>query len=108
MKTAGRINWLKIDYPAKSLYDVIKDGVFKDLSVVPRQSWKKLIHNTPLQHNCNRRGFNNVFAWWKIRIGLMSNNEADCNTPDSFLGFGMDQTSVGDRNTKAFGYILVK
>ena len=108
MKTAGRINWLKIDYTAKSLYDVIKDGVFINLNIVPRESWKKLIDNTPLQLHCNRRGFNNVFGFWKIRIGIMSNNEAHCNTPDSFLGFGTDLTSAGDRNTKAFGYILVK
>ena len=60
----------------------------------------------------------------RARIGIISNQENDCNTPDSKIGFGTggypnydDNTcgnwarhggDNGDRDIKAMGYILVQ
>ena len=78
-----------------------------------------------LQKNCNRQGFN-VRGDGRhpnspdARIGIIANNEDECVTCDSRLGFGTAR-GLGDSNTcgnycpfycqtavKAFGYILVQ
>jgi hypothetical protein len=51
-----------------------------------------------LQDNCNRRGLNvrantsngNVD---RVRIGILSNEQNDCDTPDSYVGVGTDLSS---------------
>ena len=44
------------------------------------------------QNNCNREGFNvesdSGSSWPKARIGILFNNEDDCRTCDSRIGFG--------------------
>ena len=61
------------------------------------------------------------------RIGIIGNNENDCASPDSFIGFGTTNieyapanlkkvscgnfaihASDGDRSLAAFGYLLIK
>ena len=59
----------------------------------------------------------------KARIGVIANQENDCNTPDSRIGFGTggnndDSNTCGNeaahdpdnghKHTKAMGYILVQ
>ena len=84
-----------------------------------------------LQPFCNREGFN-VQAdtpepfWARARIGIISNNENDCFTPDSRIGVGtagdacgqdtsisvgnsaICSTDAGGRNTRGFGYVFVR
>jgi len=48
--------------------------------------WKTLIGSqASLQRNCNKEGFN--VAIGKARIGIVGNNENDCNSCDSRIGF---------------------
>ena len=127
MKTDGKINWVKVNYTAVSLHDVIKGETFKAISGISRTNWKKLINDSSLQRFCNRVGFNNyVSGNTKIRIGILGNDENNCLSPDSWIGFGTEGnpcrvTNTGScgnaagcnpdngiRNIKAFGYILVK
>jgi len=82
-----------------------------------------------LQTGCNREGFNAVCTYSsspsKARIGILGNNENDCVTCDSKIGFGtagrMDDSNTcgdntvsgytsdnGGKNIKAMGYILVQ
>ena len=84
-----------------------------------------------LQENCNREGFNIDIlgaesAGLKVRIGLIANNENECLSCDSLIGFGTSargcrgesrQTSCGNvaicdqlqnMNIAAFGYIFVQ
>ena len=79
-----------------------------------------------LQHNCNTEGFNVVGTSnyrSKARIGIISNNENDCSSCDSRIGFGTGgypddsntcgnelkhSTDNGDKKVKAMGYILVQ
>ena len=79
-----------MDYQASSLYSVIADGVFRETSL-NRTSWMSLIETSILQHFCNRQGFSQkCFAGGNLRLGLIANQEDDCSTPDSFIGFGFN------------------
>ena len=74
-----------------------------------------------LAGNCNIEGFNAVFGGPRARIGILGNNEDDCLTYDSRIGFGLggnhggtcgnEAWFGGDNGVKAIeaiGYILVR
>jgi len=105
-------NFIVINQLADSLYSLIADGQYRNTSV-GRNMWKTLLGLQPhLQHNCNKEGFNAYTRSAKARIGILGNNENDCNTCDSFIGFGTgwpaNNGPCGDKNTKVMGYILIK
>ena len=89
--------------------------------------WKTLVGSrASLQLRCNKEGFNTVStssANAKARIGILGNNENQCHTPDSRIGFGtgghpddsntcgneaINRSDNGDTHIKAMGYILVQ
>ena len=79
---------------ASSLYDLIADGNYRATNL-GRQKWKSLIGDSSLQRNCNKEGFNvklTVSGYSdfhaRIRIGIIGNQENDCFSPDSYVGFG--------------------
>ncbi|KAK3750715.1 hypothetical protein QZH41_017272, partial [Actinostola sp. cb2023] len=80
-------NWIHLNYKARSLYSVIADGRYRSFSI-GRSKWKSLIAGSSLQRNCNREGFNNLLPQERTRIGILSNNENSCSSPDSRIGFG--------------------
>jgi hypothetical protein len=41
-----------------------------------------------LQLNCNREAFGNASGVGRVRLGLLTNNEPDCASPDSYVGLG--------------------
>ncbi|KAK3731831.1 hypothetical protein QZH41_020192, partial [Actinostola sp. cb2023] len=109
-KVGNDLRWVAIPYSASSLYDVIADGTFRQFSI-GRATWMSLIAGASLQNNCNKEGFNNG----RSRIGISSNNEHDCITTDSYIGFGIANwvsISCGNRyyslRKAAFGYILIQ
>jgi hypothetical protein len=86
-------------------------------TTVGRDKWKSLLADASLQKNCNQEGFNTL----RCRIGITANQEADCNSPDSWLGIGcaggFAAGNWADPNwepdnfgkaTKAFGYVFVR
>ena len=128
MKIGQEINFIVINKQANSLYSLIADGKYRATSLV-RDTWKKLIGSqASLQTHCNKEGFNAAvyndrYDPSMARIGILGNNEKDCNTPDSRIGFGTggyddDNNTCGneasyypdnnDRHIKAMGYILVQ
>jgi hypothetical protein len=134
MKVNGATKWIALNYTTNSLHSVIKDGTFKK-TTVGEEAWKSLINGSSLQENCNEEGFNirmnYMFSrrrYMNIRIGLVANNQNDCDTYNSCIGFGTSvrgcwvdvrSTTCGaanmancvqlnNKNTAAFGYILVK
>jgi hypothetical protein len=122
LKVGNNLNWALIPYKATSLYDVIADGVDRNFTI-GRTKWMSLIGGSSLQSNCNAEGFNGGTGRAAVlRIGIRGNQEDDCNTPDSAIGFGfgiiLKEVSCGNRcrlrcnndvrNTIAFGYILIK
>ena len=128
MKIGQQINFIVINKQANSLYSLIADGQYRAASL-GRNTWKTLIGSeASLQNNCNREGFNadcTNGANSKARIGIINNEQNDCRSCDSRIGFGTGGTpdksntcgneardkwssDNGDKNIKAMGYILVQ
>ncbi|KAK3739931.1 hypothetical protein QZH41_015979, partial [Actinostola sp. cb2023] len=105
LKVGNDLRWAAISYSASSLYDVIADGKFRAFSI-GKATWLSLIAGASLQANCNMEGFNIGVA----RIGIKSNNENNCITPDTNIGFGLNHHhSCGNRGGQyAFGYIMIQ
>ena len=115
-------NWILVNYPATSLYSLIADGNYLQTNA-GRAEWMSLINDVSLQENCNREGFNVTFDHHnlKLRIGIVSNNENDCDSCDSVIGFGIEMKSWKwssgnihikkywiDHKKMTFGYIFVQ
>ena len=125
MNIGQQMNFTVINKQANSLYSLIADEQYRNTSL-GRNTWKTLIGSqASLQHNCNKEGFNVVSSSThsKARIGILGNNENDCISCDSKIGFGTggyprDSNTCGnvaghspdneDKNIKAMGYILVQ
>ncbi|XP_078351725.1 uncharacterized protein LOC144636394 [Oculina patagonica] len=116
MKIGQQINFIVINKQANSLYSLIADGTYRAISL-GRNTWKALIGlQASLQLNCNKEGFN---VLGKSRVGILGNEQHDCNSCDSRIGFGTETSNTcgnlaayspdnGDKNIKAMGYILVQ
>ena len=126
MKIGHQMRSIVINRHANSLYSLIADGHYRQ-TTLGRSTWKSLIGSqASLQRNCNREGFNVVAdrsSWSRARIGILGNNENDCYTCDSRIGFGTgglhdnyntcgnEATYFGDggnKHIKSMGYILVQ
>ena len=126
MKISGQLRFIVINKQANSLHSLIADGTYRATSL-GRNEWKKLIGaQGSLQLHCNKEGFNAVGTSSyrsKARIGYIANQENDCASCDSRIGFGtggrpnnsstcgnaaLHSSDNGDRNIKAMGYILVQ
>ena len=126
MKIGHQVNSIVINKQANSLHSLIADGKYRSTSL-GRHTWKKLIgRQASLQRNCNQEGFNSRgrdLSYSNARIGIMSNEQNECDSSDSRIGFGTggspheDNTcgnvagwnpDNGDKNIKAMGYILVQ
>ena len=125
MKIGQKIRFIVINQQANSLYSLIADGKYRSTSL-GRDKWKSLIGSkASLQYNCNKDGFNAVCddpRFSKARIGIISNQEDNCASCDSRIGFGTggyhDNSSScgneattapdnGEKHIKTMGYILV-
>ena len=129
MKIGQQLRFTVINKQADSLYSLIADGQYRAISL-GRETWKNLIGSiASLQLNCNREGFNTVDVnridvyHSEARIGIVTNQENDCKTCDSRIGFGTGgyfedavacgnvayvKGDNGDRSTPGMGYILVQ
>ena len=73
-----------------SLYSLIADGKYWRTSL-GRNTWKSLIGTqASLQRKCNKEGFNVVTSvvHSKARIGVIANEQTNCNSCDSRIDFG--------------------
>ena len=118
--------FIVINQQANSLYSLIADGQYRN-TLLGRDTWKSLIGSkASLQYNCNKEGFNAVgdnSGQSKARIGIISNQQNDCASCDSRIGFGTggkhDNTNScgneatrnsdnGDKHIKTMGYIMLQ
>ena len=124
-KIEQQINFIVINKQANSLYSLIADGQYRATSL-GRNTWKKLIGSeASLQAQCNMEGFNVVSSnsHSKARFGILGNEQNDCGSCDSRIGFGTggspdDSNTCGNeasyspdngvKHIKAMGYILVQ
>ena len=126
MKIGQQIKFIVINQQANSLHSLIADGVYRATSL-GRETWKSLIGSQgSLQRHRNKEGFNvegNSIAHSKARIGIIGNEQSNCGSPDSRIGFGTggypenrntcgnEAKHGGDNGNKqirAMGYILVQ
>ena len=127
MKIGQQINFIFINKQANSLYSLIADGSYR-ATTLGRNTWKTLIGSQgSMQTHCNKEGFNTVCglsgAPSRARIGINGNDQNDCNSCDSRIGFGTagspdDNNTCGNEATaspdngyksiKSMGYILVQ
>ncbi|XP_022805212.1 uncharacterized skeletal organic matrix protein 5-like [Stylophora pistillata] len=127
MKIDQKLRFIAINKQADSLHSLIADGHYRNTSL-GRDKWKELVgSDASLQKHCNMEGFNAFSSWMnrsKTRIGIVSNNEKDCQSCNSFIGFGTgghpndakscgneatdDSSDKGRKSIKAMGYILVQ
>jgi len=123
------LKYLKIPIVRTSMFALMSPNAYVQ-TTLGRNAWKSLISGSSLQPNCNREGFNSIPAggtWERMRIGIVSNQENDCNSPDSYIGVGgqknggcsnVPQRAVGNMadcgpdngnvSIAAFGVVLVR
>jgi hypothetical protein len=135
MLSGGVRRWIRISVAGASLRAVFAGGPVN--TKLGRAEWAKLLADPRLQANCDAEGLNRDFTTVtpysaRARLGVFGNNEADCDSPDSYLGFGagfvMPHMCVGTdpgivvgnfnpycgiptgegRSITAFGYILLR
>ena len=125
MKIGQQIKFIVINKQANSLHSLIADGVYRATSL-GRDTWKSLIGSQgSLQRYCNKEGFNveGNIANSKARIGIIGNEQRNCVSPDSRIGFGTGgypetrntcgneakhEGDKGNKQIRAMGYILVQ
>ena len=126
MKMGQQIKFIAINKPANSLHSLIANGQYRAISL-GRNKWKLLIGSqASLHRKCNKEGFNvagKARGSSKATIGILGNNENNCVTCDSRIGFGTggyhDNSNTcgneatlspdnGNKHIKAMGYILVQ
>ncbi|XP_046863994.1 uncharacterized skeletal organic matrix protein 5-like [Xenia sp. Carnegie-2017] len=124
MKVNSKIKFIGFEMQAKSLYDLIADGKYRK-TTLSRSQWLKLVESSSLQQYCDREGFNVVGesgGHARVKLGILGNEQNDCITPDSFIGFGGSYEckscganscgnfatwSSNDKQVRAMGYIFV-
>ena len=112
-------NWILVNYTATSLYSVIADGSSRKMNV-GRAEWMSLVNGNTLELNCNKEGFNVKCSHpeRKSRIGILGNNQDDCTSCSSVIGFGFEMKGqkwssghsfgVNGLRIPTFGYIFVQ
>ena len=100
---------------------VIADGSYR-ATHAGRAEWMSLINDRLLQPYCNKEGFNvgSSSLFTKSRIGILGNDQNDCEICDSIIGFGIGIVGrwssgniyfildIADEKLKTFGYIFVQ
>ena len=132
MKIGHQKKFVVLFKQASSLHSLISDGLYRPTSL-GRNKWKSLIGSeASLQPYCNQEGFNTKWnhsdpahALRAARIGILGNEQNDCGSCDSRIGFGTggdpDDTNTcgneafagrgadnGGKHIKAMGYIFVQ
>ena len=131
MKIGHQIKFVVLFKQASSLHSLISDGLYRPTSL-GRNKWKSLIGSASLQPYCNQEGFNTKWslsnpgpAIRAARISILGNEQNDCISCDSRIGFGTggdpDDTNTcgneafaktgadnGGKHIKAMGYIFVQ
>jgi hypothetical protein len=114
-------HWLILPLEGESIAALMTSGFHA--TNVGRAAWERLPARGSLQANCNREGFNVQTAQANVRIGIVANNQNDCSTCNSVIGFGAEGNSTGDlacgnvaasspdngdRDDALFGYVMVR
>jgi hypothetical protein len=128
---SGATRMLTLPLASTSLQTLIGTTNAYMATAAGRDAWKGLLQTASLQPYCNREGVNaqgNTFGgiWPSVRLGIVSNQENQCDSPDSWIGVGGRGTACGinpaisvgnsarcsadngDLDRAAFGYVFVR
>lgn len=72
-------------------------------TMLDRDAWRSLLESPGIQCNCGAQGFNVRTTPRQVRIGIVGNQENECNTPDSIAGVGADAFASGNNATGVYG-----
>jgi len=113
--------WLILPVDGGSLRALMTTGFHA--TNVGRSAWERLPSRGSLQNNCNREGINVETLEANVRIGIVANNQNDCSTCNSWIGFGAEGLGTsdmacgnyaaaapdnGNRTDPLFGYVMVR
>lgn len=127
------LKYIKLPAQATSTYALFSPSTYKP-TTLGRAEWKGVIDNSSLQNTCNREGFNVVGtnqspqAYARVRIGIIANDIATCDSPNSYIGVGGGWTGEnciangtsttgnragcsadkGDRDTASFAVVFAR
>lgn len=107
MRVGEETKWVSVEKQAVSLYSLLEDSMYRETRI-GRDKWKSLLSEASLQPNCDMEGFNVVSPTGSLdaaitRIGIISNNERDCDSCNSRIGFGSSGSRGGQRNDNSCG-----
>ena len=108
MQAAGQeTNWITVSYQASSLYSLMSTNTFQSTKV-GKGKWKSLLVESSLQKNCNREGFNVKPSGAEndaavTRIGLLGDNNNNCPSCNSRIGFGSKGSRLGQHDDNSCG-----
>ena len=122
MVTGTETRALVMDVGASSCFELFNSG-FTSTSV-SRAAWLAMVPDVSLQDNCGDQGLNVAprGEQARTRIGIVGNNERNCDSQDSRIGIGgagvNDRVTTGNatrengpdgnRDTVSFGYVFVR
>jgi hypothetical protein len=98
MRVNGTTNWLEVKHGQYASMLAAMNGGQVTFNTTTRNDWLALANNGALQPDCNQIGYNFVPPpeWaetFHLRIGIVANYE-ECDTPDSFVGFGSKRMTL--------------
>jgi hypothetical protein len=125
----GADRGLTLPLAASSLQSLFAGGARS--TTAGRGAWRGLVSSPSLQPFCNAEGVNqSVPGYRRVRLGILTNQENECGSPDSGLGVGFGNDSNGcvtsafaataagnvatcgsddgDRNTQLFTMLFVR
>merc|ERR1711975_94808 len=93
-RTGSQTRSISVDMGGKSLQQKFKAGAsYTGLSL---GTWRGLGGSKKFayQNNCNRQGFDVTAAHgYKLRFGIIFNEQNNCNSPDTMIGVGMQSAA---------------
>ncbi|MEM1347014.1 MAG: MopE-related protein [Myxococcota bacterium] len=101
-KLLSEFQELVVSRRAPSLLNVFQPGSSTSTSA-GRDAWKALLPGSSLQDHCDREGFNISAGNTRVRLGILSNNETNCSSPDSRLGIGGKGSACGQDDDLSAG-----
>jgi len=121
MVQRGVTRWLVLGMRGTSLMGLMTSGYHA--TNVGRTAWERLPARGSLQSNCNREGINVQTQLASVRIGIVANNQNDCQSCGSWIAFGgmadltgesacgnfaVSSADNGSRQDALFGYVMVR
>ena len=85
---SGTIRYLVLPLAATNMSELFAGGTMH-ATTLGRDAWKGLVGtDASLQPNCNLEGANVYHELTRVRLGIIANEQEDCDSPDSRLGVG--------------------